>query len=108
MVGINLFGMTPFGWRFMGALFGILMIPAMYMLARQLLRRSSPAFLAAFLMAVDAMHFTQTRIATIDVFAVFFIMVAYLFMLAPLHHDEFHHASACGARWCRCSSRVFS
>ena len=81
MVGINLFGMTPFGWRFMGALFGILMIPAMYLLAKQLLRRSSPAFLAAFLMAVDAMHFTQSRIATIDVFAVFFIMVMYLFML---------------------------
>jgi dolichyl-phosphate-mannose-protein mannosyltransferase len=81
MVGINLFGMTPFGWRIMGALFGVLMIPAMYMLAKQLLRRSSPAFLAAFLMAVDCMHFTQSRIATIDVFAVFFIIVMYLFML---------------------------
>ncbi len=81
MVGIDLFGMTPFGWRFMGALFGILMIPAMYLLAKQLLRRSSPAFLAAFLMAVDCMHFTQSRIATIDVFAVFFIIVMYLFML---------------------------
>ena len=81
MVGIDIFGMTPFGWRFMGALFGILMIPAMYLLAKQLLRRSSPAFLAAFLMAVDSMHFTQTRIATIDVFAVFFIIVMYLFML---------------------------
>lgn len=81
MVGIDMFGMTPFGWRFMGALFGILMIPAMYLLARQLLRRTSPAILAAFLMSVDAMHFTQSRIATIDVFAVFFIMVMYLFML---------------------------
>ncbi len=81
MVGIDIFGMTPFGWRFMGAFFGILMIPAMYIMARQLLRRSSPAFLAAFLMAVDAMHFTQTRIATIDVFAVFFIIVMYIFML---------------------------
>jgi len=91
MVGINLFGMTPFGWRFMGALFGILMIPAMYLLAKQLLRRSSPAFLAAFLMAVDFMHFTQSRIATIDVFAVFFIMVMYLFMLRYVMMS-FHHA----------------
>jgi Gpi18-like mannosyltransferase len=81
MVGINIFGMTPFGWRFMGALFGILMIPAIYLLARQLLRRTSPAILAAFLMSVDAMHFTQSRIATIDVFPVFFIIVMYLFML---------------------------
>jgi len=91
MVGINIFGMTPFGWRFMGALFGILMIPAMYLLAKLLLRRSSPAFLAAFLMAVDGMHFTQTRIATIDVFGVFFIIVMYIFMLRYLMMS-FNHA----------------
>ena len=33
-----------------------------------------------FLLAVDAMHFTQTRIATIDSYVVLFIMVMYLFM----------------------------
>ena len=115
MVGINLFGMTPFGWRFMGALFGILMIPAMYLLGKQLLRRSSPAFLAAFLMAVDAMHFTQTRIATIDVFSVFFIIVMYIFMLryvmmsfnhtrlwrtiVPLGFSGLFMGFACASKW---------
>jgi len=33
------------------------------------------------LMALDSMHFTQTRIATIDSFAVFWIMLMYLFMI---------------------------
>lgn len=80
MLGIEWFGMTPFGWRFMGTLFGVLMIPAMYLLAKQLLRRTEYAAIAAFLLAVDCMHFTQTRIATIDTYPVFFIMLMYLFM----------------------------
>ncbi|MEG0933994.1 MAG: glycosyltransferase family 39 protein [Clostridia bacterium] len=81
MLGIDLFGMTPFGWRFMGALFGVLMVPLMYLLGKQLFKRSSLALIGAALLALDSMHFTLTRIATIDVFAVFFIMLMYLFMI---------------------------
>ena len=80
MLGIKIFGMTPFGWRFPGALFGILMIPLIYLMARQLFRSTLLSGIAALLMAMDLMHFTQTRIATIDSFAVFFIMLMYLFM----------------------------
>ena len=64
----------------MPALFGVLMVPLMYLLGKQLFKRSSLAFLGAFLLAVDCMHFTQSRLATVDVFAVFFIMLMYLFM----------------------------
>lgn len=80
MLGIQLFGMTPFGWRFMGALMGVLMLPVMYLLVKQLTKRTDLCAIATFLLAVDSMHFTQTRIATIDSYAVFFIMVMYLFM----------------------------
>ena len=80
MVGINLFGMTPFGWRCMGALIGVLMVPLMYLLAKQLTHRTDLSFVAMALMALDSMHFTQTRIATVDSYAVFFIMLMYLFM----------------------------
>ena len=80
MFGVQIFGMTPFGWRFMGALMGVLMLPAMYLLVKQLTKRTDLSAIATFLMAVDSMHFTQTRIATIDSYAVFFIMVMYLFM----------------------------
>ena len=80
MVGVQIFGMTPFGWRFMGALMGVLMLPVMYLLVKQLTKRTDLAAIATFLMAVDSMHFTQTRIATIDSYAVFFIMAMYLFM----------------------------
>ena len=80
MVGIQLFGMTPFGWRFMGALVGVLMVPLMYLMVKQLTKDTRLSFIAMALMALDSMHFTQTRIATIDSYAVFWIMLMYLFM----------------------------
>ena len=79
-LGIVLFGMTPFGWRFMPALFGAGMIPIMFVLGKRLFQRRDFAFLGAALFALDTMHFAQTRISTVDVFIVFFILLMYLFM----------------------------
>ncbi len=81
MLGIELFGMTPFGWRFFGTLFGVLMLPVMYLLIKQLLKKTEWATMGTLLLALDSMHFTQTRIATIDTYGVFFILLMYLFML---------------------------
>ena len=80
MLGIKLFGMTPFGWRFMGVLAGVLMLPLIYLLVKQLTKDTTLSAVAMGLMALDSMHFTQTRIATIDSYAVFWIMLMYLFM----------------------------
>ncbi len=80
MLGIALFGMTPFGWRCMGALFGVLMLPALYLLVRRIVKKPEWALFAAGLFAVDFMHFAQTRLATVDVFVVFFILWMYYFM----------------------------
>ncbi len=78
--GINLFGMDPFGWRFMGALFGVLMLPIVFILLKLIFNNTFVASCGAVIFASDFMHFTQTRIATIDVYAVFFILLMYLFM----------------------------
>ena len=87
MIGIQLFGMTPFGWRFMGALIGVLMLPLMYLLTKQLTKSTKLSAIAMGLMALDSMHFTQTRIATIDSYAVFWIMLMYLFMIRFIQMD---------------------
>ena len=84
---ITLFGMTPFGWRFAGALAGILMLPGIYLLAKQLTKRTWAAFFACMLMALDCMHLTQTQIATIDSFPVLFIIFSYFFMLRFIQTD---------------------
>lgn len=80
-------GMTPFGWRFAGTLAGVLMLPVMYLLGKQLTKRTDLAAAAMLLMTFDLMHFTQTRIATIDSFAVLFIMLSYLCMFRYLLMD---------------------
>ncbi|MEE3392413.1 MAG: phospholipid carrier-dependent glycosyltransferase [Lachnospiraceae bacterium] len=79
-VGILMFGMNPFGWRFMGNILGILMVFVMYLFAKQFFRKTDIATAATLLFTFDFMHFVQTRIATIDVFVVFFIMLSYYFM----------------------------
>ena len=86
-VGIAMFGMTPFGWRFMGALIGVLMLPALYLLTKQLTRKRGLATFAMLLFALDLMHYTQTRIATIDSFPVFFIILSTLCMVRYLQTD---------------------
>lgn len=79
-LGIDIFGMNPFGWRCMGTLAGVLMLPVMYVLLKMLLKKTKYAVIGTVLLAVDFMHFAQTRIATIDSYSVLFIMLMYLFM----------------------------
>lgn len=79
-VGIRLFGMTPFGWRFMGTLFGVGMLPLLYVFLKNLFGRTSIATCGTILLAADFMHLTQTRLATIDTYAFFFILLMYWFM----------------------------
>lgn len=79
-LGIALFGMTPLGWRFMGTLFGVAMLPVLWDFLRRLFHDDRIAVCGTLLFAFDFMHFTQTRIATIDTYAVFFILLMYLFL----------------------------
>lgn len=86
-LGILLFGMNPFGWRFMGALFGVLMLPVLYHLLKQLFHSTYFSAAGMLLLALDFMHFTQTRIATIDTYAVFFILLMYDAMVMFMKKD---------------------
>jgi len=79
-VGISIFGMTPFGWRCMGTLFGVAMLAALYVLIKNMFGKTSVALCGTLLLGFDFMRYTQTRIATIDTYPVFFIILAYLFM----------------------------
>ncbi len=83
-LGIKIFGMNPFGWRIAGTFIGILMVPVIYLFAKSLLKKTWLAALTCLLYTVDFMHFTQSRIATIDVYATFFIMLMYYLMFRYL------------------------
>lgn len=80
MCFIKLFGMTPFGWRFAGCLFGVLMLIPFYVFLKNLFGKTAIAACGTIIFAFDFMHYTQTRIATIDTYAVFYIILSYLFL----------------------------
>ena len=99
-MGIRLFGMTPFGWRFMGTLFGVGMLPLLYVFLKNLFGRTSIATCGTILLAADFMHLTQTRLATIDTYAFFFILLMYYFMYRYL-------VLPAGASFRRCALPLF-
>lgn len=88
-IGIRLFGFTPFGWRFMGTLFGVLQLPLFFILAKRIFKKTKWAAIATVLFASDFMHYALTRIATIDSYSIFFILLMYLFMYEYTQHN-FH------------------
>ena len=87
-IPILLFGMTPFSYRLMGTLAGVLMIPVLYILAKRIFKSRKWAFLAGLLMTFDCFHFAQTRMATVDSFLVLFILLAALFMYQYISLDN--------------------
>lgn len=91
-LGIKLFGMCPFGWRIAGTVFGILMVPIIYLFALRLLKKSWLAVITCLLFTFDFMHFAQTRIATIDVYGTFFIMLMYYFMYKYYSSSFYDHS----------------
>lgn len=78
--GIRLFGMTPYGWRFMAAVCGTLMVPVIYAAAKGMFGRTRYAFLAGLLLLVEGFHLVHSRITNVDVFGVTFTILMYYAM----------------------------
>ncbi len=98
-VGILLFKMTPFGWRIMGTLAGIAMLPMFYLICKRLVRRTDISAIATVLFAFDFMHFSQTRIGTIDSYAVLAVMAMFYFALEYFSLDLQNAPFGRGLKW---------
>lgn len=88
MIPVLLFGMSTFAYRLMGNIAGILMIPVIYSLAKNIFKNRKWAILAAILMTFDCFHFAQTRMGTVDSFLVLFMMLSVLFMYKYIVMDK--------------------
>lgn len=86
-LSILTFGMSPLGWRLLGALFGVLMLVIMYIFIKNMFGRTTVAICGALLFGFDFMRFVQTRMATIDTYAVTFILLAFFFMYRHVTTD---------------------
>ncbi len=95
-LGIQLFGMTAFGWRFMGALFGVLMLPLLYLFLKNLFGKTAIALCGSVLFAAEFLHLSQTRMATSDAFGLFFTLAMFYFLYRFL-------ALPAGTPWRKCA-----
>lgn len=80
-LSIKLLGMSPFAWRLPGALFGVAMMPLMYLLLKLLFGDVTSCAIGTALLAGDFMHLTTSRIGTLEPFSVFFILLMFYPML---------------------------
>jgi len=74
--GEKAFGMDPFGWRIAAAIVGSLMILVMCRLVRRMTGSTMLGLVAGLLLSFDGMQFVLSRIALLDIFVAFFLLLA--------------------------------
>lgn len=79
VVFIRIFGDNPAGWRAGSVVFGLMMIPLIYLLGLSMFKNQIPAFFAAFLLSTDFLHVTMSRICLLDIFQSFFYLAGFYF-----------------------------
>lgn len=80
-IPIHFLGVTPFAYRLGGNIAGILIILVIYLIAKQLFKKDRYAIFTALIMALDGMHFVQTRIGTVDSYLLLFCLTSFYFFL---------------------------
>jgi dolichyl-phosphate-mannose-protein mannosyltransferase len=76
-IGEAMFGMNPFGWRFMVAVTGTLSILMTARIGRRLFRSTLLGCVAGLLLSVDAMEFVHSRTALLDPLLMFWVLAAF-------------------------------
>jgi dolichyl-phosphate-mannose--protein O-mannosyl transferase len=79
--GIKLFGFDSLGYRIVVVLAGTVTVALLFLLARMILRSTMGAGIAAGLLAIDPLHFVQSRTSMLDIFVPLFTVAAFLFLV---------------------------
>ena len=80
-IGIRFFGNEEFGWRFTSAIFGTLSILLFYLIVKKLFNSEFLSITAALLMAFDGLNLVMSRVALLDIFLMFFILLSIYFLI---------------------------
>ena len=81
-LGIRVFGDDPFGWRVAAAVAGTLTVLVVVRVGRRMLGSTVLGCLAGVLLALDGLHFVQSRVAMLDVFLVLWTTTAFACLVA--------------------------
>ncbi|MFJ5035559.1 dolichyl-phosphate-mannose--protein mannosyltransferase [Streptomyces sp. NPDC088560] len=93
-VGEWMFGLTPFGWRFMTAVLGTLSVLMLCRIGRRLFRSTLLGCLAGTLLAMDGLHVVMSRNALLDLIVMFFVLAAFGCLLIDRDHARARLAAA--------------
>lgn len=80
-IGIKLFGNNEFGWRIMAALIGSASVLLIFLIAQKLFQSLFLSNTAALLMSFDGLHLVMSRVALLDIFLMFFILLTFYLIL---------------------------
>jgi dolichyl-phosphate-mannose-protein mannosyltransferase len=76
-LGEWIWGLEPFGWRFMTALLGTVSVLMLCRIGRRLFRSTALGCLAGVLLAFDGLHFVMSRTALLDLVVMFWVLAAF-------------------------------
>lgn len=74
-LGIKAFGMDPFGWRIASAVVGALMVLLMCRFVRRITGSTLLGVVGGLLLMLDGLHFVLSRLALLDIFVAFFVLL---------------------------------
>jgi dolichyl-phosphate-mannose--protein O-mannosyl transferase len=74
-LGEKAFGMEPFGWRIAAAVVGSLMVLLMCRFVRRVTRSTTLGLAGGLLLALDGLQLVLSRIALLDIFLAFFVLL---------------------------------
>ncbi|MGI4893881.1 MAG: dolichyl-phosphate-mannose--protein mannosyltransferase [Janthinobacterium lividum] len=98
-VGEWLFGIdSSFGWRFSAAVIGTLSILLIGRIARRMFRSTLLGVTAAVLLCFDGEHFVESRTSLLDIFLMWWVLVAFACLLVDRDHARQRLAAALATR----------
>lgn len=119
-VGEAMFGYTGLGWRFTGAVFGVILAALVVRIVRRISRSTLIGAVAGLLVVVDGVSFVAARTALLDIFMTVFVVGAFGALMVDrdqvrqrmdvaLHQgriDETPWGPRLGVRWWRFAAGV--
>ena len=99
-IGIKLFGNNEFGWRISAAIIGTASIILIYLVALKLFDSILLASLASAFLALDGLNLVMSRVALLDIFLMFFVLLAAYFLLSNQYWlSAISIGAATGVKW---------
>ena len=80
-IGIKLFGNNEFGWRVIAAVVGSASVLLIYLIVQRLFNSLFLSNIAAALFALDGLHLVMSRVALLDIFLMFLILLSFYLIL---------------------------